>query len=216
MPDRGGGQIQVEPRPAATVVIARPADEGVEVLVLRRAAGSRFAPGFVVFPGGVIESQDEPLGARFFGHPQEAPRACALRELYEETGLLLTAAGLEARPERGPIEDLSFDPPPVSDLVEMARWIAPEFLPVRFDARFFVIAAPLEVEPTPDGIEIDRAWWARPADVLAASSEGEAPLMWPTMVTLDRLQACASVEEVLALRVEQVPPVAPGPSGGRR
>jgi 8-oxo-dGTP pyrophosphatase MutT (NUDIX family) len=50
----------MEPRPAATVIVARSAGEGIEVLALTRAPASQFAPGFVVFPGGVIEPKDRP------------------------------------------------------------------------------------------------------------------------------------------------------------
>ena len=57
----------MEPRPAATVVVVRPAGpvNELEFLVLRRAGASRFAPGFVVFPGGVVEPEDPmPSSAR--------------------------------------------------------------------------------------------------------------------------------------------------------
>ncbi|HEX2031228.1 MAG TPA: NUDIX domain-containing protein [Actinomycetota bacterium] len=195
----------MDPRPAATVIVARRAPEGVEVLALRRAAESPFAPGFVVFPGGVVDPSDAGLAARLFGDPEELARACALRELYEEAGLLLTADGLIRRHPGRPLLEVAFDPPPASALVEVARWVAPEGLAVRFDARFFATAAPPGLEATPDGAEISRAWWARPADLLAGAEAGGDPLMWPTRVTLEALAACRSVAEVLALRMEQAP-----------
>lgn len=195
----------MDPRPAATVVVARRAEPGVETLVLRRSEQSRFAPGFVVFPGGVIEPEDGARAERLFGDPAEVARSCVLRELYEEAGILLTSRGLESRPGSQPFDDLTFAPPPAGDLPEMARWVAPEFLEVRFDARFFAIAAPMDLEPHPDGIEIERAWWARPEALLRENERGEAPLLWPTMVTLWRLAECETVEDVLALRVEQIP-----------
>jgi 8-oxo-dGTP pyrophosphatase MutT (NUDIX family) len=195
----------VEPRPAATVVVARDAPPGVEVLLVRRSS-SGFAPGFLVFPGGVVDAADRDLAARWFGDPDEASRACALRELYEETGLLVTAHGMESHPERPPIGDLSFEPPPETALPEIGHWVAPAFLRVRFDARFFAAAAPPELRAHPDGVEVERAWWAPPARVVDASGQGEAWLMWPTLVTLDRLAACASVDDVLALRIEQIEP----------
>ncbi len=198
------------PQPAATVVVARPAPDGVEVLVLRRAAGSRFAPGFVVFPGGVLDPGDSELAARWFGDPSEASRACAVRELAEEAGLVATASGLR---EREPGADLlaavEGSPPPAAALPEMARWIAPAFMSVRFDARFFAVAAPPGTSARPDRVEIDPAWWSRPAVVLAEHRLYES-IMWPTFRTLERLADCSSVEDVLALRVEQEPPPMPG------
>ncbi len=186
------------------MVVARPGDGGVEVLALRRSAASPFAPGFVVFPGGVVEPGDEALASRLFGDPAESARACVLRELHEEAGLLLTAEGITPAPRRH-LLDLSFDPPSPDALVEMARWVAPEVLEVRFDARFFATGAPHGTEPVADGVEIERAWWGRPAEILEEARGGEAPLMWPTMVTLEALAGCRSVAEVLALRLEQVP-----------
>jgi 8-oxo-dGTP pyrophosphatase MutT (NUDIX family) len=182
------------PRPAATIVLARAAPgHGVEVLVLRRSEASRFAPGFVVFPGGAEEPGDDELARRWFDSPDERARACAVRELAEETGLRIVAT--------------------IDELPEIGRWIAPEFLPVRFDARFFAAAADLargSLEPTPDGLEIVDAWWVRPADLLVAGARGDAPLAWPTMRTLEALAACFSVPEVLALRVAQEPPATLG------
>ncbi len=166
------------------------------MLVLRRSRRSRFAPGFVVFPGGVMDPEDEDVAARRYGDRAEAPRACAVRELREETGLRVDGAAL----------------------VEVGRWVAPAFLDVRFDARFYAVAVPGGPEPVTDGVEIERAWWAAPDRVLDLSREGGAPLMWPTLVMLERLSACHSVAEVLALRVVQVdPPVTtPVPGGGPR
>ena len=178
------------PRPAATIVLARAAPgHGVEVLVLRRSEASRFAPGFVVFPGGAVDPDDDELARRWFGSPDERARACAVRELAEEAGLHIEAT--------------------VDELPEIGHWIAPEFLPVRFDARFFAAAADLargSLEPTPDGLEIVDAWWVRPADLLVAGARGDVPLAWPTVRTLEALAACRSVADVLALQVAQEPP----------
>ena len=195
----------MEPRPAATVIVARPADQGVEVLVLRRAERSGFAPGFVVFPGGTIDTGDSGLAVRLFGDAGQEARACAVRELYEEAGLLLTSEGLVAARGRAPLSALSFDPPLPAALHEVARWVAPEFLEVRFDARFYATEAPGGLEPVPDGAEISAAWWAPPAAVLRSAEEGRTPLMWPTRVTLEALAECTAVAKVLELEMAQVP-----------
>jgi 8-oxo-dGTP pyrophosphatase MutT (NUDIX family) len=195
----------MEPRLAATVIVARAEEGAPEILALRRAERSRFAPGFVVFPGGVIETGDADLAGRLFGDRGEEARACALRELYEEAGLLLTAAGLIARPPDGPVETLAFEPPAPAALVEVSRWVAPEFLEVRFDARFFAVEAPAGLGPVPDDVEIAEAMWAPAADLLAEAEQGRGPLMWPTLITLRALAECRTVEDVMALHVSQVP-----------
>ena len=188
------------------MVTARQAEEDVEVLLLRRAPGSRFAPGYVVFPGGAVDPDDDRLALRWFGDRAERTRACAIRELAEEAGLVSTRTGVRPLgPNETLDEAIDESPPPAGALPEMARWLAPEFLPVRFDAWFYAMAVGPGAEPTPDGMEVDRAWWMRPVEAL-----GRFPLwrllMWPTYRTLQALAGCSTVEEVLRLRVPQEPP----------
>jgi 8-oxo-dGTP pyrophosphatase MutT (NUDIX family) len=200
----------VEPRPAATVVVVRAigGTGDLEFLLLRRAGTSRFAPGFVVFPGGVLESKDPVLARRWFRDPGQASRACAIRELAEETGLVMTGRGLLEGPGHLPGE-AGFPPPHPESVPEIAHWVAPEFLPVRFDARFFALAALDDVQPTPDGIEIETAWWGRADEALGGLRTGDVQLMWPTFRTLEALAGCRTVDDVLNLRVEAVPPAPP-------
>jgi 8-oxo-dGTP pyrophosphatase MutT (NUDIX family) len=203
----------MEPRPAATVVVVRAVGDAgdLEFLLLRRAGSSRFAPGFVVFPGGVLESKDPGLAERWFGDPGQASKACAIRELAEETGLVMTSRGLLEGPGHLPGE-AGFPPPDPETVPEIARWVAPEFLPVRFDARFYALVAREDVRPTPDGIEIESAWWGRADDALAGLQTGDVQLMWPTFRTLEALAGCGTVEDVLQLRVEAAPPAPPPPT----
>ncbi|HYU93242.1 MAG TPA: NUDIX domain-containing protein [Actinomycetota bacterium] len=196
-----------EPRPAATMIAARRGANGVEVLVLKRGSEHRFLPGYLAFPGGAVEPQDGGLASRWFGSPAESDRACAVRELIEEAGLALTAAGLVsvAGDDRG-LSAVHASPPPADALREISHWVAPEQVPVRFDARFFAVDAPPGLEPHPDGAEAERAWWARPADVLRDFAEGRCDLYWPTLKTMEALATCHTVEDVLALHVPQVEP----------
>lgn len=129
-----------------------------------------------------------------------------MRELAEEAGLLPTRAGLVAgfAPEHE--SDFPGGLPDEAQLPEISRWIAPEEVPVRFDARFFAVAAPRGLVPVPDGEEAVRAWWARPADLLEANNSGGCLLYWPTMKILEGLAECRTVEEVLAARIPQVEP----------
>ena len=45
-------------RPAATVLLLRDSDTGIEVLMTRRSLNASFAPGAYVFPGGMIDAAD--------------------------------------------------------------------------------------------------------------------------------------------------------------
>ena len=110
------------PRDAATVMVLRSgateaeSGAGVEVLMLRRVAAMKFAPGAYVFPGGSVDPADSDpetgwhgpdpaeFGARL-GASAEMARAlvcAAVRETFEEAGVLLAGA-----PDGGPLADPS-------------------------------------------------------------------------------------------------------------
>jgi 8-oxo-dGTP pyrophosphatase MutT (NUDIX family) len=183
-------------RNAASVICVREATDDPEVLVLERGAGSRFLPGYVAFPGGAVEAGDEDLAARWFDDPGEADRAAAVRELAEEVGLAVTEDGVVAEA----IAAVDAAPPRAEQLREIAHWIAPATVPVRFDARYFAVAAPTALEPTPDGAEIAQAWWMSPAQLLDEWRADRRRLYWPTYYTVTQLATCRSVDEVLGLR----------------
>jgi 8-oxo-dGTP pyrophosphatase MutT (NUDIX family) len=188
-------------RRAASVIAARDAERGVEVLVLERGSESRFLPGYVAFPGGATDPQDEALAERWFGDRGEAPRACAVRELLEEVGLALTADGLRPAGSSSSLAVLHADPPRAEQLRAIAHWVAPEDVPVRFDADYFAIGSPDGVEPTPDGREIARAWWSSPRRLLEDLRAGRRKLYWPTYFTMRALASCRTVRELVSLEI---------------
>jgi 8-oxo-dGTP pyrophosphatase MutT (NUDIX family) len=191
----------VEERPirnAASVICVRDALGDPEVLVLERSASSRFLPGYVAFPGGAVEPGDEDLAARWFGDALEVYRAAGVRELAEEVGLAVTGTGVVA----DAIGAVDGAPPAAAQLPQLAHWIAPVSVPVRFDARYFAVAAPSRPEPTPDGGEIAHAWWVSPARLLDEWRDDRRRLYWPTYYTVMQLADCRTVDEVLALRFE--------------
>jgi 8-oxo-dGTP pyrophosphatase MutT (NUDIX family) len=189
-------------REAATVIVARDGEGGLEVLVLERAAGQRFLPGYVAFPGGAVDTNDAELAARWFGDGSESARAAAVRELAEEAGLAITADGPVRPSSLDPLEMVNSSPPPADALVEIARWIAPERIPVRFDARYYAVRAPGGLEPAPDGAEAAHAWWVSPAELLDGFRSGTRKLYWPTYFTTLALEGCSTVAELLALRLD--------------
>jgi len=106
--------VPAVPRPAATLILLREGEGGMEVLLMRRTRNAGFVPGAYVFPGGRVDAADgdAALLGRLDGlSPRQAeerlelvaarPAAvayyvAALREAFEETGILVgrTAAGL--------------------------------------------------------------------------------------------------------------------------
>ena len=226
------------PRPAATVVVARPTAAPFEILLLRRPATARFAAGAYVFPGGVIDDDDgSPAWAERLPAVGE-PMACvaALRELFEETGMLPGAAAegrtatrlAEARrrllSSREAFSDIAerlgigFS---AVRLVYFARWITPADAALRFDTRFFLLAADARAGGVRLTAEHDAALWATPAAALERRAAGELPMMFPTVRTIERLAGFPSIEAGLeALRDISVTPalvkLRDGPDGIRR
>ena len=190
-----------EIRQAASLIGVRDGSDGPEVLVIERALDHRFLPGYVAFPGGAIDPTDGQLAARWFGDEEEAVRAAAVRELAEEVGLAVTQEGVVAVDIDEPLAPIHVAPPGLARLPEIARWIAPERVPVRFDARYFAVRMDGAADPAPDGAEAAKAWWVSPVDLLAAWDVGEVRLYWPTHYTMHALADRRDADDVLDLRL---------------
>ncbi len=202
--------------PAATICLLRDGSDGVEVLMVRRPHTARFMAGAWVFPGGAVDAEDIAWAATHGrGDPERlAWRIAALRELAEEVGIWLTSSGDHARrvsPEhvreliaRDGI-DLDTD-----RLIYFSRWITPEPLPLRFDARFFVATVGPDLEATIDGEELIDATWIRPATVLEHRRAGRWLVAFPTRKTLERLSRYRRCAEVVDSAEESsVEPIMP-------
>jgi 8-oxo-dGTP pyrophosphatase MutT (NUDIX family) len=183
------------PRPAASVVLLRRSgrhnERGLEVLLLRRSQEARFMPGVWVFPGGAVDPID--------GESEAGYRACAARELAEESGIVL---------------------PPDEELVLFSRWITPEIISTRFDAWFFLALAPAHTPPKPDGVETVEGGWYRPEVALRALETGGMALAFPTIRQLQALSEFGSAEEAIAAHrdatIEPILPLMVGEGEGQR
>ena len=195
-------RVADELRLAASVIAGRDGPDGLQLLVIERSRSSRFLPGYVAFPGGATGPGDAELATEWFGTADESSRACAIRELAEETSLTLTQDGLGPIGGWDPLSPVNMAPPSPDQLLEIAHWIAPEDVPVRFDARFYATEAIDGLEPTPDGTEATAAWWASASELLADHEAERRKIYWPTYFTLTNLAACGSVAELLAVRFE--------------
>src|SRR5581483_309341 len=141
---------------SAILLVWRPGSAGREVLWLRRGAKLAFGAGFYAFPGGKIEAGDASVPIQG-SSPMMAPfQACAVRECFEETGLLVArgAEKLAADRRRALRAELTSGKLTFAallaenglslhakDLIEAGRWVTPPFMPVRFDARMFLAEA---------------------------------------------------------------------------
>jgi len=89
-----------------------------------------------------------------------------------------------------------------------AHWITPEFLPYRYDVRFFVALAPEGQTACPDGIELTGHVWITPGQALDDYAADRFPMVLPTIMTLRELSAFPNIEAVLAgAAVKKVPAI---------
>ena len=151
-----GTTQQTPVRDAATVILVRDPDSAPTVLMGQRGAKAAFMPSKFVFPGGAVDTGDAgvqlaaplpPLCASRLSEANGGPApdtlaAAAIRELWEETGLLLGRPGTWQDPPRDwKGFAATTNRPDASGLAFVFRAITPPGRPRRFDARFFLIDA---------------------------------------------------------------------------
>lgn len=209
-----GELTPVPARPAATVLLLRDGDAGPEVFLLRRRRSMAFAGGAHAYPGGSVDPRDGVAG----DDPGALAVLAALRELFEEAGVLLagpdeeslvadvTGEDWEADRRALVARELSFSAflarrglLPRGDLLRpWARWITPEFESRRYDTWFFAAALPPGQRTRNASTEADHAAWLPPAEAVAGFDRGELPMMPPTAATLRQLLRYRTAAEALA------------------
>lgn len=228
-----GEQIKkpAAPMPSATVTLVRNAPGGMEVLMMRRNLQSAFVPGMYVFPGGGLDDADlsfknnglcscldDAAASAVLNVAADglAYWAAAIREAFEESGLLLARdragepvmlsdAAVAARfnehrrrlnagavdfAELLRVENLQLA---ADQLTYFAHWITPVGMPRRYDTRFFMAEAPAGQEPLQDEQETIAAEWVSPGAALSRHRRGEFDMRTPTVRTLETFADCANV-----------------------
>lgn len=205
--------------PAATILLLRD-EPAFEVLMVKRHHQIDFAAGALVFPGGKTHAGDaDPRWEeRTLGWgaalPRKRPlRIAAIREAYEEAGILL-ATRLDGEPFPGDEraasarEAIARDERPFLDLIQeldlyldlealsvFAHWITPEMSPRRYDTWFYVAKAPADQLALCDGAETVDAEWIQPAEALRLGEIGERTVIFPTRMNLKLLAEAASADD---------------------
>lgn len=146
------------PKDAATLLVVRHGGKEPRVLMGKRAASHKFMPNKFVFPGGRVDPGDSRIVPPLDLHPdvmKRLRRGCsetraralalaAIRETYEETGLIIGEPDTPTLKSRSPhwADFLKHDVNPRLDVLHLiARAITPPYRNRRFDARFFMIDA---------------------------------------------------------------------------
>ena len=235
------------PLPSATVMLLRDGADGLEVFMVVRHHQIDFASGALVFPGGKVDPGDSAVAVRgrcrgvdALGEAELAYRVCAIREAFEECGVLLARpqgqeelvgaerlATLDRKYrhdlEKGVIgigrmteqEDLELA---CDLLVPFAHWITPTPMPKRFDTHFFLANAPADQLAVHDGRESVDSVWITPRQALADADAGRLTLVFATSMNLKKLANSDSVAAATAAAqgaaiVTVMPQVSESPDG---
>lgn len=216
------------PRPSATVVLLRDTETGPEVLLMLRNAAASFGASFV-FPGGLCEAGDAHIAALcdgldpgttgFDGEEGTVYYSAAIRELFEESGILLACYA-----DGSLVADNAFDEfrLPIQNgelawpdflrakdlrlacdrLTYFAWWVTPRCRSKRYTTRFLLGAAPQHQHASHDGAELTDSRWLRPADALQLGRDN-MPLPRPTRAVLSDLAKHDTVADAIAWATEE-------------
>ena len=228
---------QAPPIPSATVLVVRDGVAGLEVFMLVRNRQVDFASGALVFPGGKVDVQDSNAAWRELApvtapHPELSYWVAALRETFEETGLLLAdrvatgapieaaraialtassqmavAEGARAFDDLIAVEGLRLA---TERMVPFAHWITPVTMPKRFDTHFFLAETPAGQVAVHDGGETIESMWISPRQALIDAEAGKRVLVPATGLNLEKLAKARTVNDAFAqARASRIVPVTP-------
>ena len=217
---------QVVAKPAATVLLVRDSDDGIEVFMVKRHHKIDFASGAMVFPGGKVDGADAEqclreycADADKFDDVELALRVAAVRETFEECGVLL------ARPRgsrelvdakrlaelQGWAKKLHGNVATMADfaaaenlelaldeLAYFAHWVTPPLVHKRFDTHFYLVKAPIDQIAVHDGSESVESEWAKPGTIVAAADADDVRLVFATRLNLIKLGGFGDAGSALA------------------
>lgn len=210
-----------EPKPAATILLLRDEPE-FQVLMVKRHHQIDFASGALVFPGGKTHAGDtdpawaeHSVGWHAFDDVQRTLRIGAIREAFEEAGILLAEhqdgahfaaacdPAIREAVDRGEVHFLDVVRElgvrlRLDALSVFARWITPVMMPKRFDTWFYAVRAPADQVAACDGRETVDAEWIAPSEVLRLASAGERTVIFPTRMNVQLLAEARSAEDCVA------------------
>ncbi len=214
-------------RLAATLVLVRDSNQGLEVYMVERPGGAVF-PNLHVFPGGKVDIDDfspELCAGLEVEHAQRllgVPGALrywvtAIRECFEECGVLL------ANSSEGPLDavrqrelasyrqrlidaELSMEAfcnqqqltLNCAEVLYFSHWLTPESAPKRFDTRFFLAPLPSGQVTQAHATEVVGGTWVAPQQALANADQGQWQMISPTKITLQSICAYADVTSLCA------------------
>jgi ribonuclease/clavin/mitogillin len=207
------------PKDAAAIILLKDRTDP-KVFWVKRSTKLQFMGGFHSFPGGQLDKEDSSITVAGCDGDEAVMRACAVREFFEETGVLL-ARGAErlsleriAEKRQAMSESVkSFKQTLEEDALEIARadfepagrWVTPHFAPRRFDTWFFLAWMPYGQEALIETGELETGEWIRPSEALATWKRGEIIMAPPTLHIIQTLAAHANDIDELSAALTSVP-----------
>ena len=208
-------------RPSSTVVLVRSGELAPEIFMVKRHKRSSFGSAFA-FPGGVLEESDRNVHEFCTGRTTSDANnlleldsdgldyfSAAVRELFEEAGVLLGGTRLSAeelQQFRTRLNEgvLSWDVfaqenelvMSCDELYYFSFWITPNSMPKRYSTRFFIAELPDGQRAGHCGRELTDSTWLTAEAILAASESGDMRVHYPTRKTLEDIARFDSVAEL--------------------
>ena len=235
--------MPVKPKIAATIVLLRESEPDsesdddceFEVFMVKRHGNARFMGGHHVFPGGGLETQDMTAESRAriigpdkdifnnIGDVCDQPSGLwiiAIRELFEETGLLIATRDgeevIEINNENGAkFKDyqamLQNDHLTMTEVLEkeslyyaanhlkyFGRLITPKISPIRFDTQFFLCKFPQNQNINLFGVELTEGLWGTPRELIKLFRKRQIKIIFPQYSTLKRLKKFKTMHEAFS------------------
>lgn len=209
LPRGAGSAGEVAAVPSASTILLRGRDGTLETLLIERHQRSSFAPGAWVFPGGMVDEGDAEIAAQLSEDMTLTTRKiCAIRELFEETGIWIGGPlQNEAAWRRGLLDGsrgfrdlVAMARPAVDRLVWTSRWITPVVAPKRFDTYFFLLHVRADTVAVPQGSEVVDSLWISPEEALERQQRDELPMVFPTIRNLRAISGFRHAATLLASR----------------
>jgi glyoxylase-like metal-dependent hydrolase (beta-lactamase superfamily II)/8-oxo-dGTP pyrophosphatase MutT (NUDIX family) len=211
--------MPVTPKDAAVIILLKDRTDP-KVFWVKRSPKLQFMGGFHAFPGGQLDKEDSAIRVSGCDGEEALMRACAVREFFEETGVLL-AHGVERltlehiAEMRGALNRSSTSFGQIleddnleivgSDFKPAGRWVTPAFAPRRFDTWFFLAWMPDRQEALIETGELETGEWIRPAEALAGWKRGEMIMAPPTLHIIRTLAAHSDRVDELTSALTSIP-----------
>jgi ribonuclease/clavin/mitogillin len=189
------------PKDAAAIILLKDPQDP-KVFWVKRSPKLKFMGGFHAFPGGQLDKEDGSIGVAGCDGDEAVMRACAVREFFEETGVLLARGTERLSPDQIGAKRLAMKEGAksfkqileedgleilCSDFEPAGRWVTPHFAPRRFDTWFFLAWMPEGQEALIETGELETGEWIRPSDAFVRWHHGEIIMAPPTLHIIQTL-----------------------------